>query len=676
VRVGSAKLKVQEEEKEMSNSPRFSSQSLPNQEIRLPRLLKTAQFSFGKLLKLYRERATTKLTRLKLAGLVGVSEKTIHNWEDDISLPTAHNLKKLLEVYLAQKLLTAQQEQAEAYQLWQKRQELDERNTFGEFDEVWFTNLLSQSVTSTPVTPLVLPLPAAKMDSAEIGDFVNFPKLFDSFIGRETEQARLLGLIEDENIRLLTLTGTGGVGKTRLAIQVAEQVRSIFEGGVFFVPLADINDGPLTLSLIAQTLGVREIGTNLPTHSLVYFLEEQLKAKKVLLLLDNFEQLVDKAALAVRDLLQRLPNLKCLITSRQLLGVSGEHQFLVNPLPVPTGEQSLEGLVENESARLFVARCRALRPDFVITAQNMAVITELCNRLEGIPLALELAAGRIQIMTPWQMLEQLSRRFTLLKTRQQTTVARQQTLWDTINWSYRLLSPELQRFFLKLSVIRGGWTLQAAEVICQEADSLDLLAQLVECSLITTREHTFDTTGRTEIRFRMLETLREFGQSQLTNEERHAFYLRYVNYYLALAEKAKIPDLETVDRLERFDVEHENFRSAICWCMKEDTTAEIGLRLAADLWHFWYVRGYLAEGRRWLEVVLNRTEGMSNTLARAQAYNGAGCLAERQGDYVTARSLLSQSLAIYEALDDKVGIKGVRNNLEKLLYQDVKVREH
>jgi len=448
---------------------------------------------------------------------------------------------------------------------------------------------------------------------------LRLPMQFTRFFGREEEIARLQELVNgeraDDHSRLITLTGPGGSGKTRLAIECVRQAASVRAGAVWFVPLADLIDARLIPAAILGTLC-----PNTSTRSEA--LEEVVAAlanRPTLLILDNFEHLVESGAALVKTLLECVPTLTCLVTSRQRLGLEGEQEFPVAPLPTPSAPGTPERLLEFASVQLFVDRAQLTRPDFQVTARNAADVAALCDRLEGIPLAIELAAPWIQSLTPAQILSRIERRFDLLVSRRRDIGPRHVTLRAALEWSYRLLSPELQRFFARLSVFRGGWTLETAEAVCGNAEVWEygsqaptqppshtstphLLARLQAHSLVVAEE------AEGGMRYRLLETLREYANEQLSAAERERLARRHAAYYLELAEntKAKGAGAEQAEGLARLEEEHDNFRAALEWALASEP--EIALRLTVALWRFWYVRGYLNEGRRWLEEALSRSE--------------------------------------------------------------------
>jgi predicted ATPase/DNA-binding SARP family transcriptional activator len=501
---------------------------------------------------------------------------------------------------------------------------------------------------------------------AETGYARNLPLQFTRFIGRERELGQVDELLLAEQTRLVTLTGPGGTGKSRLALELAGRLVEGFHGAVWFVPLAGLSDPQRIVDAVLGALRLLRSPSVEPLDQI----EEVLSRQPSLLVLDNFEHLVEQGASVVQALLERLSSLKCLVTSRQVLGLSGEREFVVSPLQTPAGALGagahrptpdagvgappsaplgLEQLSMYESVQLFIDRAQIVKPDFQVTNRNAAAVAELCNRLEGIPLALELAAARAQVLTPGQMLHQLAHRFEFLVSRKRDGAKRHQTLHAAMEWSYRLLQPELQRFFARLSVFRGGWTWEAAEAVCEEPLALDYLAQLRECSLVVAEE-----VGE-ETRFGMLETLREFGQEYLeASGEMPRVRQQHADFFHGLAEEAvpKLRGSEEMAWLDRLEREHDNLRSALEW-LGAQGQGEAGLRLGGTLWRFWEIRGHWTEGRERLAGLLALREAEAGTAARAAALQGAGWLALRQGQYGTAQALLEERLAIHRELGNK-----------------------
>ena len=492
--------------------------------------------------------------------------------------------------------------------------------------------------------------------AAERAHTGSLPLQFTRFFGREKEIARVGEILRDGQTRLLTLTGPGGTGKTRLAVEAAAHLLDSFEGAVWFAPLADLDDPNRLADALLDALSLPRSAEADPAEQVV----AALSAQASLLVLDNFEQLVEGGgAEAVQNLLARVPTLTCLVTSRQLLGLPGEREFVVAPLPTPGGANGgPERLGAYESVRLFVDRAQAVKPDFQVTNGNAPALAELCDRLEGIPLAIELAAARAQVLTPAQMLEQLANRFEFLVSRRRGVVERQRTLRAAVDWSFRLLAPELQRFFAALSVFRGGWTAEAAEAVTGEPLALDHLAQLRECSLVLTED-----TGP-QMRFRLLESLREYAGGRLASEERARAERRHADFFLALAEEGapKLTGPEQQTWLQRLHADHDNLRAALANTRDEEAL----LRWAGALWRFWSIRGHVTEGRRALIDILTRVPdshpALGRATLRAAALDGAGALAHDQGDYPAAAALHDAGTALWRDLGDERGLATSLNN--------------
>ncbi|MDF2702547.1 MAG: adenylate/guanylate cyclase protein [Rubrobacteraceae bacterium] len=469
-------------------------------------------------------------------------------------------------------------------------------------------------------------------------------------VGREREVSEIAERVKSKEVRLLTLTGPGGIGKTRLALQAGADLLEEFFDGVFFVALATVTDPELLPSTIAEPLGVREVGEQPLEESL----EAYLREKELLLILDNFEQVLEGTPF-VGDLLGACPKLKVLATSRIPLKLYGEQEYPVPPLTLPDPRvlPPLEVLTQYEAVRLFVERARAVKPDFSVTNECAPAVAEICARLDGLPLAIELAAARVKVLPPRKMLHRLANRLKLLKGGARDLPTRQQTLRGAIDWSHELLDEEERALFARLSVFEGGRTLEAIEEICDpegDLDALDGVESLVDKSLLRQEE---GVGG--EPRFVMLETIHEYARERLEEsgedqEIKHA----HAEYFLALAEEAE-PELEGADQLEwleRLEEEHDNLRAALSWSLGGGD-AELGLRIAGALWFFWEVRGHTSEGRRWLGEAL--AEERSGSASRAKALRGAGWLATSQGDLGRAGEVLEESLALYRMLGDDAG---------------------
>ena len=492
-------------------------------------------------------------------------------------------------------------------------------------------------------------------------DLRGFPLQFTRFFGREDESAQVADWLRSPATRLVTLTGPGGAGKTRLAAHAARAASGGFPGPVCFVPLADLAEASLLCDAVLGALGLPRAATPGPLEQVVAALSAQPPA---LLVLDNFEHLVGRGAPLVSALLTRLPALTCLVTSRRRLALPGEREFLVPPLPQPDADAAASVVARAPSAQLFVDRAQAARPDFQLTPGNAAAVAALCRTLEGLPLAIELVAARAMTLTPAQMNERLAQRFALLTSRRGDKGTRHRSLWAALEWSHDLLPPDLGRFFAGLSVFRGGGTAEAARSVCEQPQAVEFLTQLRERSLLVMED--VSEGGSEARRFRLLETLREFAAEHLPPEERRPLARRHADHFLSLAEEAA-PHLTGPDQglwLDRLESDHENLRRALAYWLEDDEGGDEALRLCGALWRFWAVHGHYASGRSSIEKALARPGGPAE--ARALAANGGGNLASEQADYAAAEAWYGESLAILRASGHTAGVAACLSNLGRV----------
>ncbi len=478
----------------------------------------------------------------------------------------------------------------------------------------------------------------------------NLPRQLTSFIGREKEMGEVKRLLS--NAHLVTLTGAGGAGKTRLALQVAAAVAEAYPGGVWLAEFAPIADPSLVPKTVASALNVPEQ----PGRDMAETLVDALRQKALLLVLDNCEHLLAACGDLVAVLLRACPGVRILATSRESLGVPGERVWRIPSLSLPEVRSALpsEDLVLYEAVRLFVDRAMATVPEFAVTRENASAIVQICGRLDGIPLAIELAAARVRVLTVEQIAARLDDRFRLLSGGSRMVLPRHQTLKGAIDWSYNLLSESEHVLLRRLSVFAGGWTLEAAESVCtgrsvDAAGILDLLTSLVDKSLVIAEPHGGET------RYRLLETVRQYGRDRLAESgETAEIRGRHQEWCLRLAEAAE-PALvgpEQMAWMDQLEAEHDNFRAALAWSTNEAEAAQAALRIAGLLWWFWYNRGHVREGRQWLQRALARNDNTSPA-ARLQALMAATFLAMVANEFERVAELGEHGLSLCHQLDDR-----------------------
>ena len=489
----------------------------------------------------------------------------------------------------------------------------------------------------------------------------NLPAQRTAFIGRDSEAAALKDLLLRTDVRLVTLTGPGGIGKTRLALEAAAQSAE-FPGGICFVSLAAVNDAALVPSAIAQALGISESGKQAPLERLKDYLQD-VRAP-FLILLDNFEHLL-AAAPAIAECFSMAPQLKLMVTSRSRLHIYGEHEFPVPPLGLPeaSSKSSLATLAKNPAIALFVERAAAIKPSFTLTKENAASVAAICARLDGLPLAIELAAARIKLLSPAAMEARLETSLQLLTGGAKDLPERQQTLRAAIDWSYSLLNPAEQALFRRLAVFAGGCTLEGAEAVCNTKQDLgievlDGIDSLVDKSLVRQIEGRPSHSDDDEPRFTMLDTIRVFDLERLDAAGEGDLIRRaHAAYCVVLAEEfaGQAADPAHTEWVGRFDLEHNNLRVALEYLIQAGN-AEWGLRLGAAMFQFWETREHLTEAREWLRRLLALPAANQRTNARARVLFSAGVLAAEQGDYEAGYELVEESLDICRELGDTRGV--------------------
>jgi len=587
------------------------------------------QHSFGHWLK--RTRKALDLTQALLADRVGCSPASIRKFEAEERRPSAQIVERLAEIFNIPS---------------------NERTDFLRFARGDLTFTPHETVGEMPWHTPTLSIRS------------NLPATVTSLVGREKEIADVRGYLLREDIRLVNLIGPPGIGKTRLSIESAGGVLSDFPDGVFFVALAPLDDPSLIMRAIVQALGYVE-AANLPVEKQ---LANGIGNKGMLIVLDNCEHLIEEVARLASDLLSACSRLKILVTSREVLRVPGEWVYSVPTLPIPKEISAIdmETVSKFPALTVFAERARAVRSDFALDASNIQTVASICVQLDGLPLAIELIAARIRLMSPQALLEHLNDQFVLSANGMRAVSARQKTLQNAIGWSYNLLPPDDQKLFAYLSVFAGGFTLEAVESIFSQnfngKSVPDLIGSLLDKSLI---QSTSDKFGG--IRYDMLVTIRQYAREKLFESAKiESIRDRHLQFFLELAETAEPylrgttdPYLSGVDAVKwhaRIEVDLDNFRLAFDWSQRSEHNAESGLRLAGALSDFWLTRGYLVEGRSRISSALNHARSLERTALYASVLGDVAYIASVQGDFPGARSFANESLAICRELGDKLGI--------------------
>ena len=599
--------------------------------------------------RLSAERIRRRWSQLEIADQLGTTPGNVSRWERGITSPGPYFRSKLCELFgrSAQELGLTWDESDDSLNHNIHFVELRHRGTVASPDQD------SSERPAEPGHESVL-LNARSH---------NLPAQLTPLIGREQEVRAVCALLQQAEVHLVTLIGTGGVGKTRLGLQIATDLLDAFADGVYFVPLAPISDPDLVVPTIVQTLGLQETGD----QSLLDLLIAYLRDKRMLLLLDNFEQVV-MAAPQVVDLLTACLQLKVLVTSRVVLHVRAEYEFAVPALAVPDTKHlpDPETLSRYEAVALFIHRVQTIIPNFQVTHANASDVAKICAYLDGLPLAIELAAARMNLLSPQALLARMGQRLHMLTGGARDVPARQQTLRNTIEWSYHLLNAGEQRLFWRLSVFVGGCTLEAVEAVCAVLDTgppavsvMDGVASLIDKSLLPHPQQYGE-----DQRLMLLETIREYGLECLAaSGEMEAMRWAHASYYLRLAEEAEseLAGPQQVLWLERLEREQDNLHAAMRWLLEPEEgregrqRQEMALRLGSALQHFWMIRGHLSEGQTFLERALAGSAGVAAPV-RAKALKAAARHALSQGDYHRGEALCEESLALYGELGDPAGI--------------------
>jgi len=488
---------------------------------------------------------------------------------------------------------------------------------------------------------------------------LSFP--LTNFVGREHETAEITELIQHR--RLLTLMGPGGIGKTRLALEIGHRLPGKFTGGIWLVEFSNISDLDYVPQAIASTLGMQEQAGSTVTEMLI----QSLKLRPpVLLIFDCCEHVISAVAELATSILSSCPQLKIIVTSREALNVTGETVYHIQGLIVPNGPGTTTSnhLLETESIQLFIDRASLVQPGFQPDEGDIQAIVEICQRLEGMPLAIELAAARFRELDTKHIADHLDKQLIQLNTQYRDVAPRHQTLKATFDWSYKLLRKPEQTLFNQLSVFKGDFSIKAVEAICRSSRSKELMTSLADKSMVLIDKYEED-----QVYYRLLDTLRQYGSERITERaEIDALRRRHALYYLALARHSaeKLKGQEQEKWLIRLKIEHDNIRSALQWLL-EQGESERALKMASWMWRFWWMHGHYQEGCSWLFKTLRASKNKP-TQYRGRAFNGAGVLARSLGNYKDARNYLEESLAIYNQLGDRFGAANALNSLGNLAH--------